>query len=142
MRHTCNAVFVHLIWATWNRLPLITPERQERVYGAIRAKCAEHQAEVLALGGIADHVHLVVRLPMTVAIATLVGQIKGATTHLITHEETSATAATPFFKWQGAYGAFSISPRHVKVVCAYVNSQPEHHAAGTLSALMEQINER
>jgi REP element-mobilizing transposase RayT len=81
-----------------------------------------------------DHVHLLVRLPATVAVAKLAQQVKGASAHLITH----VIAPDRFFKWQGAYGAFSVSPRDLDAVCAYIHHQREHHAAVSLIAEWEQ----
>ena len=127
-RLTHVTVFIHLVWATWDRLPLITPTIENAVYRAIGAKCRELGAEVAAIGGIEDHVHLLVRLPATLTIADLVGQVKGVSAHLVTHKLTSNTE---FFKWQGAYGAFSVSLHDVQTICDYIAHQREHHNANT-----------
>ncbi|MDP9372428.1 MAG: IS200/IS605 family transposase [Chloroflexota bacterium] len=125
MRRAHVAVFVHLVWATWDRLPLLTGEIEARVHRAIGAKAAELGVEVVAIGGIEDHVHLLVRLPATLAVAELVKQIKGASAHLVTHDVASGLS----FKWQGAYGAFSVGPRQLPQVVDYIASQRDHHAA-------------
>lgn len=77
MRRIRLAVFVHLVWATWDRLPLITIPIQQEIYRAIGAKCEELHAELIALGGVEDHVHLLVRMPSTISIAEFSGQVKG-----------------------------------------------------------------
>ncbi|HEU4782739.1 MAG TPA: IS200/IS605 family transposase [Ktedonobacterales bacterium] len=136
MRQTRVGVFVHLVWATWDRLPLLVGERQRTVYRAIEHKCVELGAEIIALGGVEDHIHLLLRMPPTHSIANLVGQIKGASSHLATH--VAATAADrDFFKWQGAYGAFSVSAPALPTVSAYIAHQREHHADGTMIAAYE-----
>lgn len=134
MRGARVDVFVHLVWATWNRLPLLTDAIHRAVHRSIAAKCVELGAEVIAFGGVEDHVHVLVRMPATVAIADLVGQIKGASSHLVTHE---LLPKDEFFKWQGAYGAFSVSRTHLERVCDYIDHQREHHAAGTIIAIYE-----
>ena len=134
MRQTKVAVFVHFVWTTWDRLPLLVGERQRLVYRAIENKCLEMGAEIVALGGVEDHIHLLLRMPPTHAIADLIGQIKGASSHLATH---ATNANGDFFKWQGAYGAFSVSPRALPTVSAYIAHQREHHACGTLIAAYE-----
>ena len=134
MRQSRSAVYVHLVWATWNRLPLLTGEVDRAAQRGIGAKCAELGAEVIALGGIEDHVHLLVHVPSTVSVAQLVGQVKGASAHLITHE---VLKDGDFFKWQGAYGSVSVSPRHLGAVARYIANQRQHHAAGTTSPGME-----
>ena len=133
MRRNYLAVFVHLIWATWDRLPLLTDDVTRDIHRVISAKCAELGATVVAIGGVEDHLHLLVEFPATVTIADLVGQVKGASAHLVTHQ----LAPGQFFKWQGAYAAFSVSPGAVTRVRDYIVHQREHHAIGTLRAEWE-----
>ena len=128
MRRNYLAVFVHLVWTTWDRLPLLTEELTREVQRVISAKCAELGATVVAIGGVEDHVHLPVEFPATVTIAEFVGQVKGASSHLVTHQ----LAPGQFFKWQGAYAAFSVSPDAVNRVRDYIVHQREHHAEGAL----------
>jgi putative transposase len=80
-----------------------------------------------------DQVHVLVCLSPTIAVARLVGQIKGASSHAVTH----AIRPDHFFKWQGSYGAFTISQRSVSRVCAYILSQKTHHAHSTLINALE-----
>ncbi len=129
MRAPYTQLYLHCVWATWDRLPLITPAVEARLYPAIVAKCCEFRCEVMAVGGIEDHVHLCVRFPTTLAIATLVKEVKGASSHLVTHEITP----NDFFKWQGAYGAFTVSKNGVKALVAYINDQKTHHADKSLN---------
>ncbi len=128
MRHTRVAAFIHFVWATWDRLPLLTGEFEREAHRAIAAKCVKLHADVVAIGGIEDHVHLLVRIPATISLADLVGQAKGATAHLATHR---LLPPGQFFKWQGAYAAFSVSLSDVPRVKAYIARQREHHALGT-----------
>jgi REP element-mobilizing transposase RayT len=129
MRQAGVAVYIHVVWATWDRLPLLVGEVEQRVHRAIAAKCTELGVDVIALGGVEDHVHLLVKLPPTVALAHLIGAVKGASSHLVTHE---IHGAGQFFKWQGAYGAASVSPRALDEVSAYIAEQKAHHAARSL----------
>ncbi len=88
---------------------------------------------MLALGGVEDHVHLVVRLPATLSVAALVKRLKGASSHLVTHEGTPEG----FFKWQGGYAAFSAGIKQLPQLCDYVRRQKEHHQAGTIYPVYE-----
>ncbi len=134
MRSPYTQLYLHIVWATWDRLPLITEAIKPRLYAAIAAKCREFKCVPLAIGGIADHVHLLVRLHTTVAVATLVKEAKGASSHLVTHE----IAPDQFFKWQGAYGAFTLRKSEASAVQAYIERQAEHHAAADLWEEWEQ----
>jgi REP element-mobilizing transposase RayT len=133
-RRAVNAVYVHLVWATWDRLPLVTDVLQPLVYRAIGAACVELGAEGIALGGVEDHVHLVVHLPATVSVAELLKRVKGSSSHLVTHTPGHADI---LFKWQGAYGAASVSQDGLPAVATYIAHQREHHAAGSLNATWE-----
>ena len=124
MRAPFTQLYLHCVWATWDRLPLITPQIETQLYSAINAKCKELKREPLAIGGIEDHLHLLVRFPTTLAAASLVKEVKGASSSMTTHE----IAPTGFFKWQGAYGAFTVSKEVVPKGCEYVLERKKYHA--------------
>lgn len=134
MREPFTQLYLHAVWSTWDRLPLITEAIEDRIYAAIAQKCHELKCEPLAIGGIADHVHLLVRLHTTVAVATLLKETKGASSHLVTHE----IMPGHFFKWQGAYGAFTIRKSDVTTVKAYILNQKQHHAESEIIEEWEQ----
>jgi REP element-mobilizing transposase RayT len=131
MRAPYTQLYLHAVWATWDRLPLITPDVELRLYGEINEKCRALKAHPLALGGMPDHLHLLVRLPTTLAVATLLKEVKGASSHLVTHE----IEPGEFFKWQGAYGAFTLSKDEVPRVIDYIRNQKEHHASQTFGRI-------
>jgi putative transposase len=124
MRAPYTQLYLRLVWATWDRLPLVTDAIKARVYAAIAEKCRELKCVPLAIGGMLDHVHLLVRLHTTTAVATLAKEVKGSSSHLVTHEITPSE----FFKWQGAYGAFTLRKEDAPTVKAYIERQREHHA--------------
>lgn len=133
MRTPYTQLYVHLVWATWDRLPLITPEIEGRVYAALSEKCREHKCVPLAIGGIPDHVHILLQAHQTAAIATLVKELKGSTSHLVTH----AVARGLPFRWQGAYGAFTVSAEGVPAVRSYIAAQKDHHSRAELQPTWE-----
>ena len=135
MRRTQIGIFIHLVWGTWDRLPLLSPKIEQAVYRAISAKCADLGVQVITIGGVEDHVHVLVRLPATLSIADVVKHAKGASSHLATHGFSLASSQP--FKWQGAYAAFSVSPRQVLQVRDYIARQKEHHLAGSLTSEWE-----
>jgi REP-associated tyrosine transposase len=133
VREPFTQLFVHLVWSTWDRLPLLSPEIQQRVYACIRAECTHLKAEIIAIGGTDDHVHLLVQIPTTLAIASLMKQVKGVSSHLVTQEIDPPDG----FKWQGAYGAFTVSKAEVPKIQAYVLNQEEHHRSQMLDGEFE-----
>jgi putative transposase len=137
MREPYTQLYLHLVWATWDRLPLISEDIKPRIYAAIADIYRELKCLPLAIGGISDHVHLLVRLYTTVAVADLAKEVKGSSSHLVMHEITPGV----FFKWQGAYGAFTIRKSEVSTVTAYMHNQEQHHADNKLQPEFEQVVE-
>jgi putative transposase len=137
MREPYTQLYLHLVWATWDRLAIISEDIKPRIYAAIAEKYRELKCVPLAIGGISDHVHLLVRLYTTVAVADLAKEVKGTSSHLVTHEITPGV----FFKWQGAYGAFTIRKYEVPTVTAYIQNQERHHAENKVQPEFEQVVE-
>ena len=78
MRAPYAQLYLHCAWATWDCLPLITPDVEGPIYTPIPPKCKALKCEVLARGGVPDHVHILVRLLASVSVATLLKGIKGS----------------------------------------------------------------
>ena len=127
-------LFVHLVWATDGRRPLLQPSLEAGLHDYIRLKCRVLRCPALAIGGMTDHIHLLAELHPTVSVSALAKEIKGASSHAA-----SRLGAGPAFSWQTGYGAFSVSRRDLPRATAYVLRQKEHHAAGTLSPALESL---
>jgi putative transposase len=122
MPASMTQVFVHYVWGTYQRNPWLTGQVRELAFRTIVKKCITLEAQVIALNGIEDHVHLLVKMPPTLTVAQLIGQAKGASSHAITHQWRDDP-----FKWQDGYGAFSVSETGVIAVRAYIADQQAHH---------------
>jgi putative transposase len=134
MRKPYTQLFVHLVWATWDRLPLLDHALRPRVYRCIQAEAFKLGCEVGAIGGIEDHVHVLARCSPVVSVSNLVKQIKGTSSRLVQRE----LRPDDFFKWQGSYGAFSIAETNIEAVRRYIRRQEEHHRTGRLNATLER----
>jgi REP element-mobilizing transposase RayT len=115
-------LYIHLVWATRFRQPLLTPVARDIAFRTFRAECRSLGATLIAAGGVEDHVHLLVRIPTTVPIMTLVKQLKGVSSRRITLE----TGAP--FRWQGGYGVFTVRKSGVDQVRGYILGQERRHA--------------
>ncbi|MGQ9927785.1 MAG: IS200/IS605 family transposase [Chloroflexaceae bacterium] len=122
-QHNYMQLYIHIVWSTWDRLPLISPAIEPRLYRAIEAKCVVLGCQPLALGGVADHMHLLVSFTPTISISRLVGEIKGVSSHLMTHE----VQPGKFFRWQRSYGAFTVSHTVLSQLRSYILNQKSHH---------------
>jgi putative transposase len=133
MRRNFTQLYVHLVWATWDRLPLITPHIKEQVYKVMAYECKQLGCSVVAIGGVEDHVHLLTGFPANVAISELVKQVKGSSSHCVMNQ----VKPSEFFKWQGGYAAFSVNHQDLNEIAAYIQNQATHHQQQTLIPLWE-----
>jgi len=127
MAHTFANLLVHVVFGTKNREPLIDVDLKPRLLdylaGIIRAEGA-----FLRIGnGVADHVHLLVDIPATRAVADLVRVVKTNSSKWV-HETFPDRAS---FGWQTGYGAFSVSASQAGVVARYIERQEHHHRTRT-----------
>lgn len=136
MRAPFTQLFIHLVWSTRDRMPIITPEIQPRLYACMAQRSKDLKCSPIAIGGIDNHVHLLVQLHPAVSVADLVKDIKGASSHLMNHE----ILLDNIFYWQGAYGAFSIRKTEIEQVAAYIHNQFTHHAQENLLPWFEQTD--
>jgi putative transposase len=121
----------HLVWATYERHPLLTAERETLLYRTIGGKAAELGVFVHAVGNASDHVHLVVGIPPKLAVSECVRQLKGASSHTLNHH------AAPF-RWQEGYGALTVCDEILAIVISYVRHQQRHHREGSLDPRFER----
>lgn len=127
MPQSLSRVILHVIFSTKNREPWLDRDVRPRMHGYIATICRDLGAELVHVGGVADHVHIVTTLPRTVSQAQLVEQIKKASSKWIK----ALDARYRGFFWQRGYGAFSVSPSQLDVVLQYIDSQQEHHRTRT-----------
>jgi putative transposase len=132
MRATIVESFVHLIWGTHRRRPMIEPEIETRLLRNITAKASSLGCLPHAIGGTDDHVHLLARLHPAIAIARLVAEAKGASAHFANHELGARN-----FRWQLGYGCFTVSTNELAAVDSYVRSQRLRHRSRSTQQNLE-----
>ena len=131
------ALFVHLIWTTPDRQPLLDAATRMWLWPAMSEKARMLGAIPVVVGGAADHVHVAARLPHTLSVADLAKQLKGTSSRMV------ALRGMQAFRWQEGYGAFTVSYDRWHTVAAYVANQEAHHAAGvTLDGELELPGQR
>jgi putative transposase len=127
----------HLIWATFERRPTITPEREKMFYGVLYNKGKELDLKIHAAGNTEDHVHIVVSIPPKHAVSDCIKHLKGASAFAINH----MAGSDGQFHWQEGFGALTIGERSLETVMAYAAQQKEHHKENTAIAVYERIEE-
>jgi putative transposase len=133
-------VYLHFVWATKLRQPSIPPRLERALYRVIRSEVKRQRCEMKAVGGMPDHVHLLVRFGRTVTLGRFMNQIKGVSSAFL-NDKLHPGIVPGLFRWQPGYGVFSVSQNHVERVIAYINNQKQHHASGKVWEPWEQTTD-
>jgi putative transposase len=124
MSHTYSSNRIHLIFSTKNREKSLSEQLQPKLW-AYMAGIAHNQGfEAMIIGGIEDHVHALVILPPSLALAKAVQFLKGSSSKWINDNRSTDSR----FAWQEGYGAFSVSSSQTSEVVRYIRDQRAHHA--------------
>ena len=119
MANTYTKIYLHLIFAVKGRVSLISPLFQGRIYDYMCKVVISMGHDIVALGGIENHVHLLIRYNPAQQLSELVRELKVSTTKMINTNKLSMGK----FGWQRGYGCFSHSPSQVCGVTKYINNQ-------------------
>src|SRR6266853_6999889 len=119
MANTYTSLHYHIVFSTKNRDPFLVA-----YLGGI---ARENGMNALEVGGMTDHVHLLLSIPASLAVSKAVQLIKGGSSHWL-----KVTFPNMIdFAWQDGYAAFTVSQSQLNDTQAYIRSQPEHHRTKT-----------
>jgi REP element-mobilizing transposase RayT len=117
MAHTYASNFIHCVFSTKDRCPLIPAARTAQLHAYLVGIAHGEGFSLVASGGTTNHIHLLFVLPASYPLARAVQKLKGSSSRWMGHG----------FSWQEGYGAFSVSSSQVPVVKRYIQNQEEHH---------------
>ncbi|MGA7861142.1 MAG: IS200/IS605 family transposase [Thermoplasmata archaeon] len=120
---SCISSWLHCVFSTKERRPLITPPLRERLWPFIGGIARRNRMKAVEIGGMPDHVHILVSLPATLSIAQALQLLKGASSRWV-HETFPEHRR---FQWQEKYGAFGVSVSLLDKTIRYIQSQEQHH---------------
>ena len=123
MGNSFRCLRYHFVFSTKNRAPQLTPELRPRLYDYIGGIFKNENGQLFAVGGTADHVHLLASIHSSVSVSDMLRKVKGNSSKWI-HETFPEHKG---FAWQEGYGAFSVSQSNVEQVRRYIEQQEEHH---------------
>lgn len=126
MSSTHLSLHYHLVFGTKNHEPLITPAWRDRLHAYLGGVIAPSTVCPKPVGGVADHVHLLIGLRATHTLAAVLRETKLVSSAWV-HEEVGISS----FAWQEGYGAFTVSASQLESVRAYIEEQEEHHRTRT-----------
>jgi putative transposase len=113
----------HAVFSTKRRVPIITPELEERLHPFIGGILKDLRCTPIAINGMADHVHVFARYPSDLSHADMVRHVKQRSSLWIHNNFPDLRD----FAWQEGYGGLTISHSNLDGVAAYIRRQKEHH---------------
>ncbi len=135
MSHSHVCCLMHVVFATAERRASIREEMREPLHGYLGGIARENGIPALAIGGTADHVHLLLSLPRNISVAKAVQLLKSGSSKWV-HEEFPASWR---FSWQEGYGGFSIGISQRDTTVKYIEGQADHHKRFSFAAEMKKF---
>ena len=123
MAQTLVNLLVHVVFSTRGRRNLVEPEIEPTLFAYMAGTLKNLGSPCLAIGGTANHVHLLIALSKKSALSEVVGELKKSSSKWIK----SKGKAYGQFSWQDGYGAFSIGQSSVAALKQYIARQKERH---------------
>lgn len=127
MPQSLSFLLIHIIFSTKDRAPVLDSAVRPALHAYLATVARNSDCECYRVGGVADHVHLAIRLARTVTTANLVEELKTSSSKWLKTQ----SPALAKFSWQRGYGAFSLGPSDLDALTLYIDSQEEHHKART-----------
>ena len=121
--NTFTQIHLQVVFAVQNRDALISASWKNRLYNYLVAIIQNNKHKVLAIGGTADHVHILFGMRASQSLSNLMKDVKGCSSKWINENKLS----NGWFSWQEGYGAFSYAKSNLPAVIQYINNQEEHH---------------
>jgi putative transposase len=123
MPQSLSHILLHVVFSTKDRFPHLTPAIRPTLHAYLAATARSINCECYRVGGVADHIHLAIKLPRTLTTSKLVETLKSSSSRWL--KDQSPDLST--FAWQSGYGAFSISDSHLSALTQYIENQEAHH---------------
>jgi putative transposase len=119
--------YLHIVFSTKHRRPLIFEPCENELYSYLGGICKNLECHPLKIGGHIDHVHILCMLSKKIALMKLLEEVKSHSSKWMKTKDKNLEN----FYWQNGYGAFSVNPSQTEVVTAYIENQKEHHKKKT-----------
>lgn len=123
MPQSLAKVYVHVVFSTKGREPLIADSWRDELFHILGGTANNLGCQSLIVGGVADHVHMLIVLGRTITVADAVGKIKSTSSAWV--NQTRGLVGQ--FHWQGGYAVFSVSQSNVEATREYIRNQAAHH---------------
>ncbi|GDX48211.1 MAG: IS200/IS605 family transposase [Bacteroidota bacterium] len=140
MANTYSQIYLQIVFSVKGRQNLISKNWKEELYKYICGIVNGKEQKVYAIGGVADHIHILVSIKPTIALSDLVRDIKANSSKWINEKGFIKGK----FQWQEGFGAFSYAHSQLDIIIAYINNQEQHHLKKTFrdeyTELLQKFN--
>lgn len=140
MANTYTQLYIHIVFAVKGRQNLIHQTWKDELCKYICGIVNNNKQKVYAIGGMPDHIHLLVSISPTISVSDLVREIKANSSKWINEKKFTPGK----FQWQEGFGAFSYAQSQVSAIVHYINNQEQHHHKKTFREeyveLLEKFN--
>lgn len=127
MPNTYSQLYIHIVFTVKNRHCFIKKHWRDDLYKYICGIAKNKSQKVYAIGGIEDHIHILMSMRPSISVSALVGLIKTNSSKWINEKGLVPSG----FQWQEGFGAFSCSQSHISKVANYIANQEAHHSEKT-----------
>jgi len=138
MPSTYTNLLYHIVFSTKDRRPFINPKLRTELHPYLGGIITDAGGEALEIGGVEDHVHLLVKLPAILALSDALRLIKSNSSKWAGEHPELVRA----FAWQTGYAAFTVSKSQVPSVRKYIKNQDQHHRRRTFKQELVSLLEK
>ncbi len=135
MANTYTQIYIQIVFAVQGRQCLIPEVHREELYKYTTGIVRNREQKLIAINGMADHVHVFVGMTPTIAVSDLARDVKAGSSGFINEKRWMRGK----FSWQEGFGAFSYSHADIDRVAKYINNQAEHHKKQTFREEYEML---
>ncbi len=138
MGSTLTNLIYHVVFSTKGREPVLVSDMRDELYRYIGGIVKADSGILIQIGGIDDHIHILMKLKPMHKLSDVMQKIKGSSSKWINEQNRLGVK----FKWQDGYGAFTVSASQVPVVTKYIENQEKHHQGFSFQSEFELLLDR
>ncbi|NDV60641.1 IS200/IS605 family transposase [Bacteroides sp. 519] len=129
MANTYTQIYIHYVFAVQNRIGLIQNHWRNELYKYITGAIRNKGHKLLTIGGVSDHIHILVSMSPKQSPSDLMADIKRSSSLWINENR----LVMGKFSWQEGFGAFSYGKSQIPDIACYIEKQEEHHKKRTFT---------
>lgn len=135
MSHSFSTIWIHAVWATKNREPILNSQLEKPLYSFLFSELKKMNCPGRIINGMPDHIHVLFLLSPQMSVSEVIKQLKGASSHWVNQQDFLSEK----FAWQTGFAAYSVSESITEKVHEYIKNQKTHHQGITFDQEYEEL---